>query len=362
MSGTRRLAPTAVLSCFLSLAAASAGGPSNAVAQSADVSRAGAACGSGTRVVRGLVRDRASGRALPGARVEIAGDAVVGSGDRDSPREVRTDSAGAFGLCGLTGADTVSVRARLGARTGPIVSVTAGDTSLDLPLEVGAPGRITGTVVDGESSEPLAGASVELAGLPVRATTGPRGRFVLDRLPAVRLGLRVRHLGHAEVRDTVQIRPASSLHLLVELPADAVEVQPLEVTVRGVRPRWLEQAGFYRRREDNPGGWFVTGEELRDRGFLRLSDYFRRLPGVRFNADGEPVTGRRTLSSATRGQCGVQYIVNGQPSLSGLDIDAYSPKEIAALELYRGGAQLPPRFNVRRASACGVLVIWTRRH
>lgn len=362
MSGARRFAPTALFRCCLTLAAVSAVVPCDAVAQSADVSRPGIACGSDTGVVRGVVRDPATGRPLPGARVELAGDAVVGSLHRDSLRELGTDSTGAFELCGLTGADTVSARARLGARTGPIVSVVAGDTSLVLPLEVGAPGRITGTVVDGESSEPLSGASVELAGLPVRTTTGPRGEFVLDRLPAVRLGLRVRHLGHAEVRDTVQVRPASSLHVLVELPADALEVKPIEVSVRGVRPRWLEQAGFYRRREDNPGGWFVTGEDLRERGLLRLSDYFRRLPGVRFNADGEPVTGRRAISSARDGQCGVQYIVNGQPSLSGLDIDVYSPKEIAALELYRGGAQLPPRFNVRRASACGVLVIWTRRH
>lgn len=362
MTGSRRFAPTELLRCSLVLTAASVASASGAVAQSADVSRAGVTCGADVDVVRGVVRDRATGRPVPGARVELAGEGVVASGDRDSLRRVRADSAGGFGLCGLAGAGTVSARARVGGDAGPIVSVTAADTSLVLPVEMGAPGRIAGTVVDEGSAEPLAGASVELPGLSVLTTTGPRGRFVVDRLPAVRLDLRIRHLGHVELRDTVRVRPASSVHLLVELPVDAVEVEPIEVTVEDVRPRWLEQSGFYRRRDDNPGGWFVTGEELREKGLRRLSDYFRRLPGVRFNADGEPVTGRRAISSATDGQCGVQYIVNGQPSLSGLDIDAYSPEEIAALELYRGGAQLPPRFNVRRASACGVLVIWTRRH
>jgi len=357
----------AVAGSMAALAAASAWAASTASAQSVDVEKPAAACPTstreGTEEIRVLVRDDATSRPIPGARVRLAGGAVGGTASPDSGRRITADSTGRFRICGLSPSDTVSVSASRWSFSGPITTITSADvgTTVILPLDLGPPGRVTGTVVDGPSSEPLAGATVDLPELGVRSSTDADGRFVLDRVPALRFELRARHMGHATVRDSVRVRPASSLHVLVELRPNAVDVQPLEVTVRGVRPRWLEQAGFYRRRAENPGGRFVTGEELRERGLLRLSDWFRRLPGMRLNADGEPVTGRRTLSSATSGQCGVQYIVNGQPSLSGLDIDAFSPREIAALELYSGGAQLPPRFNVRRASACGVLVIWTRR-
>lgn len=356
-----------VAGSIAALAAASAWPANTASAQSFDVGNPAATCPPSTREgageVRVVVRDGATSRPIPGARIRLAGDGVGGTASADSVLPLTADSTGRFRICGLAPSDTLSARASRWSVSGEITTITAADagTTVALTLNLGPPGRVTGTVVDGPSSEPLVGATVDLPELGVRTRTDVDGRFVLDRVPARRFELRVRHIGHAPVRDSVLVRPASSLHVLMELRPDAVDVLPLEVTVRGVRPRWLELAGFYERRAENPGGRFVTGEELRERGLLRLSDWFRRLPGMRLNADGEPVTGRRTLSSATDGQCGVQYIVNGQPSLSGLDVDAFSPGEIAALELYSGGAQLPPRFNVRRASACGVLVIWTRR-
>ena len=368
MSNTQIPAPARALiqallaaSVFLLIA------PASARPQSVDLGDPNGECAASaslpdTAIFVGVVRDRATGRQLPGVSVELAGDAVTAAGEAsDSTMTVRADSTGVFHLCGVRGA--VSLRVRAWGTTGPIVELTpadAPDTTV-VPVDLGPPGRITGTVLDHASSDAVEGARVVLPELGITSLTDSDGRFAVGRLPPRRVELRVEHIGHRTVRDTIRVRSANSVHLRVDLPTEAVRVAPLEVTVESVRPRWLESTGFYRRRERHSGGRFFTGAELRERGVRQLSQLFRRLPGFRLNDWGEPVSGRRAPSYATAGECGLQYVVNGQPALRGMDVNSFSPEGIAALELYRGGSQIPIRFNVRSSGACGVLVIWTRR-
>lgn len=357
----------AVLQALLAASAFLLIAPISARSQSVDLSDPGGECTASaslpdTAILVGVVRDRATGRRLPGVAVELAGDALTGAGDAsDATMTVRTDSTGLFQLCGVRRA--VSLRVRAWGTTGSIVEVTsagATDTTV-VPIDLGPPGRITGSVLEHTSSDAVEGARVVLPELGITSLTDSDGRFAVGRLPPRRVALRVEHIGRRTVRDTIRVRPANSVHLRVDLPTEALRVEPLEVTVESVRPRWLESTGFYRRRERQSGGRFFTGAELRERGLRQLSQLFRRLPGFRLNDWGEPVSGRRAPSYATAGECGLLYVVNGQPALRGMDINSFSPEGIAALELYRGGSQIPSRFNVRSSGACGVLVIWTRR-
>jgi hypothetical protein len=41
------------------------------------------------------------------------------------------------------------------------------------------------------------------------------------------------------------------------------------------------------------------------------------------------------------------------------NVDEFRVEELEAIEIYRGGSQTPPEFNMV-SSNCGVLLLWTR--
>src|SRR5690606_13164620 len=59
-------------------------------------------------------------------------------------------------------------------------------------------GRVVGRVVDAAQGSPIAGALIELVGLPVprRGTTGVDGRYSFADIPAGEVGIRVRMIGY----------------------------------------------------------------------------------------------------------------------------------------------------------------------
>jgi len=61
------------------------------------------------------------------------------------------------------------------------------------------------------------------------------------------------------------------------------------------------------------------------------------------------------------GICPIEYYVDGVPFQMENSPDAYfKPGEIAAVEVYDGAANVPPEY-ASASSACGVVVIWTKR-
>jgi hypothetical protein len=41
-------------------------------------------------------------------------------------------------------------------------------------------------------------------------------------------------------------------------------------------------------------------------------------------------------------------------------LDTYSPDQVAGIEVYNSPAEIPSMFNMT-GSACGVIVVWTKR-
>lgn len=128
------------------------------------------------------------GAPVPGATVDVGGATVT------------TDAEGAFRVAVPEGTPTVRVTGSQGSIEIPSVPI-AGDATTELLLTLGQgpsrfalesptaretavetptgpPGRLTGTVTDGEG--PVAGARVFVRGSDVDATTDRDGRFVLD--------------------------------------------------------------------------------------------------------------------------------------------------------------------------------------
>lgn len=145
---------------------------------------------------------------------------------------------------------------------------------------------------------------------------------------------------------------------------------------RGAIPEFEERRAAHR-------GHFITREELAKNEAKRLADILSQLPGarvVRGNGGHAWLTGNRGQISMIRtprpdrsdAQLGARSACYSDVYLDGVlvyssggaqplfDLGSLSPAGIEAIEYYAGGAQTPPQLN-KTGSACGVLVIWTRR-
>ena len=143
----------------------------------------------------------------------------------------------------------------------------------------------------------------------------------------------------------------------------------LVMTQQGGTSRMAE---FWNRRQLGIGA-FITRADIERRKPYNSTDLLRNVTGVRVigedNAMGRPVItmgrtgiGMRNFRNSTSlaGDCRVNYYVDGMWVPAGtFHPDDLSPVNIEAMEIYRGAAEIPPKFRARE-TACGLIVIWTR--
>jgi hypothetical protein len=150
-----------------------------------------------TSSLKGRVVDKTTGRGIPNAEVIFLGDLTL---------RVRTAADGSFLLSGITpssGSFPVQVRhpdflTIFDLQTGrnyQNVTVRSGDENVNfVTLELyplGTPALIAGQVVNAETLEPIAGATVTLGGK--QATTDAEGKFSIPNAPTGQQTLRVEH-------------------------------------------------------------------------------------------------------------------------------------------------------------------------
>ena len=201
----------------------------------------------------------------------------------------------------------------------------------------------------------------------IGGVTDALGRAVIRDVPPGTHFVTLRVLGFAAEAFAVDFMPGSVMKASVKL---AQRPEPLEegvldefalgeVEVVAERDsRWLARGGFYERRARG-FGTFLSRADLDARQPLNLSDALRTVPGVHILPDGL-ASSALSMRGAHRGACVMAVFVDGvfmaQPNL-----DAIPPEDVEAVEVYRGPAELPPRFNSASLDAtCGAIVVWTR--
>ncbi|HEU4641594.1 MAG TPA: carboxypeptidase regulatory-like domain-containing protein [Gemmatimonadaceae bacterium] len=358
----------------------------------------------GDGLLAGIVRDADSGAPIGGARVLLSWSAWS-IGERSVARERQefdlvADSTGAYRACGVPTRTAVLARAAAPGHRSASLEVSldsAGVLVRDIavPPEGAAASaslRVTVRTADGR---PAVHAAVRLVNVSEDIFTDDSGTVHLGALPSGTQMLDVRQVGYAPVRRAVDLRSGARAHADIVL-GDRVQVlAPVDVVARG-----LGASGFDRRRRLGVGS-YLTADEIERRGGLTLTDVLRGVPGVvvmsvtgpfvdrpgiRMSRAGvsvrpsaRPRTGGRRpppdqgVPSLDRGavedssgvplrQCTPAYFIDGhRDDPPDGDIDAYvSPKDVAAIEVYTSGAQVPPQFS-SPASACGAVVIWTKQ-
>lgn len=295
------------------------------------------------------VIDTDTGTPLPGTVVQLSG----------TPSQYVTGEQGTASFQAQTGSYRLTAR-RHGYEPleGDLLVRRPGSFTLRMaPRPVaddGAPGRLSGTVVEAGSGRPVREASVRVLGLGRYVTDGA-GRFAVPRLPAGLKEVEVEALGYRRRVVSVTVQAGRTTVLEVTVGVDALELEPIDVQVRSP---FLESRGVYRRMEGGGSGRMVTRTDLEQSASARLSDSMTEVPGLRV----ERQSTRSILLG--RGRCRMRIFIDGvpvSPEIDGtIDIDLFPPEWIEVAEVYVGIAAVPVEY-ADVGEDCGVVLLWTRQ-
>lgn len=239
-----------------------------------------------------------------------------------------------------------------------------------------AQSALAGIVRDDSTGRPLPGVEVLLGGTAHTTVTNAAGRYVLAGLQPGRYQVVFRMVGYLPARAEVMLGAGDTLRVNQVLVPSTVVLDPIEVT--GAPDVGLAGRGFHERMKMGFGSFYAP-EELREMEHLRLSDVLRRKGGVELSQVGStgPVWAMHPSSRNAMGRlnCWKSIYLDGYLHWrGGINIPPHELErnpppdfrsflrvhELEAVEVYRSAAQLPVQFG-GTSSACGAIVLWTRR-
>lgn len=217
--------------------------------------------------------------------------------------------------------------------------------------------RLVGQVVSAVTGEGLAGAALSLQRSRRGAVTDSAGRFSIPEAIAGEDTLEVRYVGYETGSTSIYLEPDATTRVVLLLSPNVVEVADLEVEIeRGEFRLGLRE---FERRKAKGIGHFVTREQIERQEARQTSDVLRRVPGLRV---GPSHAGGRTEVTLGRGAlpCRPVIFVDGL-HLAGASVDDVTVPDLGGIEVYTGAGQIPAQYASMAPSACGAILIWTRR-
>ena len=214
---------------------------------------------------------------------------------------------------------------------------------------------LTLLVRDAETSGPLPWALLTIGELQGAADDFGTAELVgMDPGP---LRVQASFAGYVPLDTVVTVQGGVPTVVVLPLASDALELGDVLVEAETVNDALLRRRGFFERKESMTGV-FITRDELDQRGASLLSDAFRGVPGVRVQKD----RGVTSLVSTRRRGCRLAIYVDGTEAVFLADaIDGFPFNDIAAIEIYRGPAEVPVEYTrTKGLETCGVVLLWTQ--
>lgn len=348
---------------------------------------ASALCGarqSDNGIILGRVAVR--GDSLPASDVRVSAEwkesltNSVLSGNRSRWLEARTDSRGTFRMCGVpVGIDLVlravgdtGNKGRLNIQIPPSRRLVRAEVRVDGLVATTA--VFTGTIFVDSTEQPIANAEVALPGLLKSVLTDNGGRFRITEIPAGEQRIVVRRIGYGPLDTNLVFGANAAVNRRIFL-SRVTMLDTVVVEARAVIPSFEEHRALGL-------GRFITRAQLEKQENRRLSDVLSEISGAQVTRGRSAAwvsanRGTRSLSNTVlldtadvlqgaRRQCYSLVFSDNAMVYRGMDFEPLfnihdiSPHEIEAIEYYASPAQTPLKYSVLN-SACGVLVIWTRR-
>lgn len=215
---------------------------------------------------------------------------------------------------------------------------------------------LAGTVVSAVTGAPLPDAQIVHLGSRLGAITDSVGGFRIPGLPPGLDTVRVTLIGYAEAETPLRLAPGVTTRAVFMLAETVLRVAELHVEVK--RSPLRDPLAEFERRRARGSGYFITPEMIEKQNTEHASDLLRGVPGLTVGP-WEP-GGASILVVRANQYCRPTMYLNGM-LWPGHHIDELDRNTIIGIEVYRGPAEMPPRFQFGGRATCGVLVIWTRQ-
>lgn len=213
----------------------------------------------------------------------------------------------------------------------------------------------------GPAGQAVSGAEVLVLETGAATTTDSSGRFGFSGIRPGHLTIRIRRPGFAP--QSVGLEAREGAELAPEVVLRPVAIPLPEIRALGRAEPWYSD--FERRRKSGLGT-SLGPEELAAKNVMHTVELLRGIPGVRVSLGPPGVT---DLSYVAFSRCreSVSVWVNGQQLRVGAGkstpadvaemLGRIGPNEVAAIEIFRGPAELPAEFN---NDNCAAIAIWTK--
>jgi hypothetical protein len=315
------------------------------------------------RIVFGQVTRAIDAAPVPNALVRATWVEVAVTGRNAKPTrgglETRGSEQGGFVLCDVPG--DVESRVLVDAGDGSIGVSTfwpgaPGASTLSVRVAPSpAGGRARSIVLNGQGA-PIGNAVIG-AGSDSSTRSASDGTFGMQWRDHPKSDLVIRALGMQPMTlpgDEFAAPPAA---IAITLDDAGRRLADVNVRATGRRARWLDE--FDARKQAGLGS-YVTRADIDKRNPSQAFQMLFGVPGVQVDSR----TGRvRSLYPGSLGACEMTYWVDGVRFADGAGATPLSiipPTEIEAMEVYPRTSGVPAEFGGSQ-SACGVVLIWTRR-
>jgi carboxypeptidase family protein len=212
--------------------------------------------------------------------------------------------------------------------------------------------RITGTVRSSINGLPISGVMIAVPSVRTFDVSDSTGSFTLAGLPAGQQTVRILYGDSLSYERKITLKLGKTLTLSVLLDVAAVELSPIVVEARSWRAD-RSLAGFYDRKKWRFGRFYTLADLDRRRG-LSLQTLLRE-SGVQVQCGlGYCVP----LSGVVR-RCVMSLYLDGM-RLPADELDMIWVDELAGVEVYKHGVEVPVEFQTTFGGECGAVLMWSR--
>jgi hypothetical protein len=225
-------------------------------------------------------------------------------------------------------------------------------------------------MVQDTGGRPLEGAQVEILGLERSVTTPASGAYRLDAIKPGKYWVVARRIGYAPTRTALSFNPGDDRE--IEFQLQALPYNLPDVKVRAEEKIWMHKyQDFVWRSRSSFHGYFLTRDDIERAHGTYLGDVVRRyLPFSNSQSFFTPYypdpfagpTASTRFGTLSRSRfadgCSPAVSVNGNRPMGGWAVNDFRPEDVEAVEVYRGGYQIPFEFSSWNAP-CGLVIVWT---
>jgi TonB-dependent receptor len=193
-------------------------------------------------------------------------------------------------------------------------------------------GRITGTVTDKSSGDPLPGANVFLEGTSLGSATTNEGKYIIRQVTPGNYNMIIRYIGYQEHKMPITVQSGKTLEVDVELEIVTIEGGEVIVTAQAMG----QTEAINQQLSSNTISNVVSSARIQDIPDANAAESVGRLPGIsikRSGGEGQKVTIRgMSPKYNVMGVNGVR-MQSSDPEDRSVDLNMIAPNALSGIEV-----------------------------